>query len=415
MGEYYDFLDDQINTLLNITVGFNCLLGSDPYRLDKNDISCFSKRYHLIKEFQNNTLSLFKASLRHEFDPELAVLVINELPENQGWEYHKKLTPQQNKTPVFFRTDEVVPGKISEVQCPGSLWGLYEQLYSLGLYYGLIFGVSTTFPQSLSENFSAALKKFLGIPPVLHHISDNASIPHDVRFFIQKTRKYDLKYFSYDKGVTPYNCNFVRAHDFVGLFYNNFAKQRLLDCNAGLLHYDFPPSILFEEKISLIFPFWKKTRDYYTDEIREIFPYADLITPEGFYLEDGTRITPEQFCSLPRAQRNYYIKYAGSDISLNWGSKGVYFAGSLSRTQCGKLFDDIVKGYKAKKYWIVQKGYSKNETTSFITRENEIVSEKVHSKFSGFYGPDGLMGILIMQRPFYKVHGNPNTIVALCK
>lgn len=415
MSEYYEFMDDQINTILNATVGFDNLLSAELYTFDPDTLKGFFDRYSLIREFQETTLSLFNASLDNEFDPELASLVINELPGHQGWEYHKNLTSRQHQIPVFFRTDEVTPGKIAEIQCPGSAWGLYEQLYHFYSEYSSDFGAKTSFPQSLSQNFSSDLRQYLKKDPVIHHLLDNASIPHGMRFFIQKTREHHLKYYSYDKGVRPYDCNFVRAHDFVSLFMENFAKQRLSECDDKLLHYDLPPSTLFEEKISLTLPFWEKTERYYSDEIRGIFPYTSLITPEGFSLEDGKKISMEEFCRLSQKRRGYYIKYAGSDISLNWGSKGVYFAGSLSGVKCREILNDIVKGYSTKKYWIIQKGYLADDKAQFITRNNEMMDTKTHSKFSGFYGPNGLSGILVMQRLFHKVHGTKDTVVSICK
>ena len=65
---------------------------------------------------------MFNASLNAEADPEIAGLVIDKLPEHHGWNYHKNLKLED--TTVFFRTDEVTPRKITEIQSPGSLWGL---------------------------------------------------------------------------------------------------------------------------------------------------------------------------------------------------------------------------------------------------------------------------------------------------
>ncbi len=407
---YYRFLDDQINEVLGTDLEFNNLLGAEPYKLAPDALQEFFDRYALIKEFQEITLSLFNASLNGEADPEIASLVLNELPEHQGWNYHKELNLKH--TPVFFRTDEVIPGKICEMQCPASAWGIYEQLYHFYKHFG--FEISS-FPKSLSENFSDALTQYMETPPLIHHLTDNSSIPHDMRFFIQQTRKHGLKYYSYDKGITPYNCNFIRSHAFAGLLADNYALDRLEGYKTGKLNYDLPPSILFDEKVIYSFPFWHKTSQYYSDNIRDIFPYAQIITPEGFTLEDGTEVSIEDFCRRSQKQRNYYIKYAGSDLSFNWGSKGVYFAGSFSGIKCKELLDGIMKKYNKKQYWVIQRGYRIKENTCYISRDNDIKKPDVYSKFSGFYGPNGLMGILVMQLAFHKVHGTEQTIVSICK
>jgi hypothetical protein len=418
VNEYYVYLDSQVNDALNIDVGFNNLLGADLYCLAPNALRSFLERYSLIKEFQEVTLSLFNASLRHEFDPEVASLVINELPDHMGWNYHRHLlenSVQQHRTPVYFRTDEVADGKIIEIQCPGSAWGLYEQLYSFFTDHASSFGKITNFRTNLSENFASSLTKHLGKEAIIHHLMDNASIPYCVRFFIQKTRKQRIRYFGYDKDISPYICNFIRGHDFPGLLYENFAKKRISAWTKGLLEYDLPPSILFEEKISILFPFWAKTMQHYRDEIRAMFPYTQLISPQGFFLEDGAWTTIDQFCKLSQKQRNYYVKYAGSDLDLNWGSKGVHFLGTYSRVKCDELFGEILKGHHLKKYWIIQKAHHVNDTFGYFTRDDKFLETSLHAKFSGFYGPDGLMGILMMLRPFAKVHGSVNTILTVCQ
>ena len=410
---YYDFLDRQINECINGDVGFTCLVRAEPYRLDPAEVEAFKNRYTHIKQYQETTLSLFAASLKGDVDPQVAALVLNELPKNMSWDYHRALSDAHRTTPVFFRTDEVIPGKISEIQCPASLWGEYEQLYRFYSHFSEDFGPLESFPHSLAGRFAKALARYLGCTPAIHHLIDNASVPWGMTFFNQMLKQNEVRFYGLSKGVTPYNCNFIRCHDFVGLFGQNFAKLRLEKCRAGELFYDLPPSILFEEKIGLTFPFWEKTRAHYTDEVRDLFPYTHVILPEGFHLEDGRFYTPEQFCEMPRSQRNYFIKYAGCDVALNWGAKGVYYAKALSQVKIREIFDQIIKDAGKNRYWVIQKGYSKEETVPFYTREGKLQNDKAHSKYSGFYGPDGLMGILVMQRPFYKVHGSDDTVASI--
>lgn len=411
--DYYHFLDHQINDVLKTDLQFDLLLGIRPYKFETAVLEGFFRRYSLIKEFQETTLSIFNASLNGEADPEIASLVLNELPECQGWNYHRELNLKH--TPVFFRTDEVIPGKISEVQCPASLWGICDLVYCFYQHYSDVFGECEIFNKSPSENFSDGLKNFIGTTPYVHHLTDNSSIPHDMRYFIQKTRRYGIKYYTYDQVVTPYNCNIIRSHAFAGLWADNYFIERLARYKSGDLIYDLSPSILFDEKVIYYFPFWDKTKHYYSDQIRQLFPHTQLIRPDGFFLEDGSKIDIETFCSLSAKRRSYYVKYAGSDLSIKWGSKGVYRASAFSGSKCKEFLENIVKDYSRKRYWIIQKAYLTDDKVDYITRRNETKNVKVHSKVSGFYGPSGLAGILVMQRPFYKVHGSSETIVTVCQ
>ena len=115
VAEPYLLLDHQINTVLNAYVGFNNLMACTPYQLTPNHLQSLMNRYRVVKEFQESTLALFKASLTGDADPEVARLILDELPPNQGFAYHRGLSERQLRTPVFFRTDEVAPGKLSEI------------------------------------------------------------------------------------------------------------------------------------------------------------------------------------------------------------------------------------------------------------------------------------------------------------
>ncbi|MFP4364482.1 MAG: hypothetical protein ACLFR1_11530 [Spirochaetia bacterium] len=402
-----------MNNTTNTNVGFSGLVAENTYQLVKDEREHFFRKYEIIREFQQKSLELFNASLKCEFDPEVAELVLNELPEHMGRHFHLEHMADRVSLPVFFRTDEVVPGKISEIQSPGSAWGLYEQLYQLVSHFQNDFHSSSLFEKSLAKGFTEALTEYLGEQPVVHHLIDNASIPAGIRFFIQKTREQGIRYFGYDKNITPYDCNFLRSHAFAGLFSDNFFQMRLSQSKDNNLQYDLPPSILFDEKLSLIFPFWEKTRSYFSDRVRDLFPYTQLIRPEGIVIENGDKLTLEEFLQLPRGSRDYYIKYAGCDLAINWGSKGVYNAATLSKTKGKEIFDAISKDFASQRYWVLQKGYSLTEEAEFITRDDQKQSMQVHSKFSGFYGPSGLLGILVMQRPFYKVHGSIDTIMSI--
>jgi hypothetical protein len=408
----YRDLEGELNETLGTDLSFGLHPGTSRYRLTAQELAGFRSRHAAIREFQEITRSLFNASLEGEADPEIARLILNELPETCGWNYHRQLGLWD--LPVFFRSDEVEPGAIVEIQSPGSTWGICDLVQRYCDAHQQQFGASILGLPNLAEGFSGTLRKYLGTDPAVHHLTDHSSIPHDVRFFIQRTRKYGIRYFSYDREVTPYTCNFVRAHSFLALVDDIYAGQRLERFRAGSLRYDLPPSILFDEKMIYMLPFWEKTRGLYPDSSRSLFPYTQLIRPEGLCLADGSWIDLESFCRLSRNNRAYYIKFAGCDLSINWGSKAVYQASSFSVQTLKNFMDRIVEDFGRNRFWIIQEARHRVEESGYFTREGDEVRERVYTKFSGFYGPEGLLGILVMQRPFHKVHGSEETIVLSC-
>lgn len=411
--DVYSKIDELFKQRTALDIGFNALISSQPYKLNSEIVEGFCSRYQTIKRFQQISLDLFRQSLAGELNPAIAQLVLNELPIHMGKPYHSQLSDAHFTTPVFFRTDETIPGKILEIQCPGSLWGEYALLEEFYSTPGSCFAPSVAQAPRLSEKLSSALSNYIGKQPIIHHLLDNASLPHSLVFFIQTTRSR-LKYWAYDKGVKPLDCNFIRSHSFHGLVAQDFHQLRLSECAEGRLFFDHPPIPLFDQKISLLFPFWEETYQYYDDEIRSIFPFTQLISPQGFQMEDGSRITIQQFCELPRKRRDYFIKYAGTNSLINWGSRGVYYAGMLSRTACDELMNRIVEGFAKNEFWLIQPAIDHKEKITYLTRSNDDIETEARTKFSGFYGPAGFLGAMVMHRSFRKVHGSDETVINIC-
>ena len=172
--DLYAHLDRSINDRLGVTVGWTTLLATKPYPIDAETLDGHRARYTLIRRAQQQALDLFKASLAGEADPEIAQMVIGDVPRGFGLSYHRALTEQQHRIPVFFRTDEMHGGKVTEIQCCGSGWGLAEQLRDLYDAHESMFGPAVHFPDSLASQFARALRGYLGSDPVVHHLVDNA-------------------------------------------------------------------------------------------------------------------------------------------------------------------------------------------------------------------------------------------------
>jgi hypothetical protein len=411
--EIYAHVDRSINDRLGVTMGWTALLAAEPYSLDAETVAGHRARYTVIRRAQQQVLDLFKASLEGEADPEIAKMVVGDAQLNYGVAYHRALTEQQHRTPVFFRTDEMYDGKVTEIQCSGCSWGLAEQLRDLYEAYESTFGPAVHFPESLSSQFAQALRGYLGTDPVVHHLVDNASRPHGMNYFIQRLRDQGVPHLYYDGEIHPRDCNFIRAHDFISLPTHNFFKERMERCNRGEVLFDLPPSCLFDGKIIMAWPFWQKTRDAFDDEVRSLFPYTYIVEPSGVVLADGERVTIEEFCAIPRRKRKYYIKYAGTDVAINWGSKGVYLATHFSEQKCREMMDRVLADREHGRYWIIQESIRQSEPVVALERNDELTETDAYSKLSGFYGPDGLMAILVMHLRSHKVHGTAESILSL--
>ena len=56
---------------------------------------------------------------------------------------------------------------------------------------------------------------------------------------------------------------------------------------------------------------------------------------------------------------------------------------------------------------------TQSREVDYLERDLTIARLKVHPKYSCFYGPSGLLGVLNMYETFYKVHGSTETIMTV--
>jgi hypothetical protein len=400
-ADCYGHLERQSNEVTRSLVGFTSLITPAPHTLSIARWQSLAARYKTINAWQATTLELFTASLQGRASPAIAGLFLCEIPPYLASLHSDIVSSAPIETPVFFRTDEAMLGKIVEVQAPGSLWGTYEQLQDYYRAHGF------SFSPDLSERWADALAARLGKPPIIHHFFNLFWASES--YFAQKARRF-VRYYGYDKGVRPLDCNFVRAHHYLMLVGEALFTRRREAWSAGCLHYDVPPISIYQQKIQMCLPFWPATRCFYTDAVRELFPYTCLVTPQGMVLEDGEEVSIAQFCALPRRRREYFLKYGGPDMSKNWGAMAVYNLAKLSQRACLDLLERVLS---APGHWIMQRACTQTCEVDYVQRDLTVARLKVHPKYSCFYGPSGLLGVLNMYETFYKVHGSTETIMTV--
>ena len=399
----YNWFDNEYNQCFVSNVGFTQLFAVSPSTISSYEYDKAEKRLKIIHDFQDRCISLFRKAL-FDSDTQLLHWLLNETPKGFRAEYHKNLKDYHYTKPVFFRTDEMSLGKIAEIQCPGSLWGELEILYHF--YKSKGFDVNAHSP---ATEFALQLKQYLGKEPVIHYLVDNASIPAGIRYFIQQTRPY-LQYWGIDKGIKQLDCNFIRTHSFFGLCGENYFNQRLM-LPAEKIKYDYPPHVLLDQKATLVLPFWNKTRKYFSDAIRDILIFSAPVCDGKLQMENGEELTFEEFSALPQSKRCYYLKYAGTNTSINWGSRAVERLSNLGSQKCLQLLKRCQLDYYRGKIWLIQKEVNEKNIVIYRERDGEEKEEKLNSKFSFFYGPVNLVGIVGTYSKKHKVHGQSDSVI----
>lgn len=358
-----------------------------------------------IQEFFSKSATIARQALEDD-DRKIVDLLFAELPSSVGIEYHKALIPELWHAPSFFRTDQSMSGLIYELQCPGSGWGdfsLLSQAYAR-------LGLKATQAQGFNDRFVAQLRTLTGkARPSVLHLIDNASVPWGMRYFIESTRP-SIAYWGYDSDVDPLELDLVRTHSFFGLAAENLFRIRLQLAKEGKTKFDLPPNVLFDQKAPLVLPFLADTRAQFSDRVRALFPYTAVLEKDGFVDENGDFVFWDDFVSWPPSRRNYFLKYAGPDVSRNWGSRAVY---RLKETHASKRIHEAIADAKVGKPWVIQAGESKKQQVTLLDSSGSVVRESRVEKVSAFYGPGGLIGAKVMYRNHFKVHGQDDTALGL--
>jgi hypothetical protein len=411
----YAVADEMFDRGTGGNTGYETLIGTSALTVSDAAVQAWRDRYAVIKAYQKAVIRVFRESLSGQRDPRIAQMVLSDLPESQGAAWHAKLTDQHLQTPAFFRTDEPSPGRCSEIQCPGAGWDLAELLWNVAQAFPAEYPSPRHFAQSPATGFADALRSHLDAAPVVHHLVDNASRPHGMRYWIQQTRAAGVQYFGYDRHVEYGQCNFVRSHDYVSLLNHNFYAERMDLCAEGRLAFDLPPCALFDGKVIMAWPFWSVTRDAFTDAMRALLPYTSLIDHDGIVTADGEALSFADYLELPPSRKNAFIKYAGTDVGINWGSRAVYRADTLSRGQRADLLDRIQNDHRVGRYWVLQEALQQKDTIAYWTRTGDIEQMEANAKWSAFYGPTGLMGLLAFHQAAHKVHGGTATVCTVMR
>lgn len=408
MLKYHTYIEELIIEDNNIDIFFDENILSKPIKLTNDELVIRKNNYNNINNFFEISKEIYKNIIFQKSETKLKKLLTGDSVVHVPIEFIRKLPLDVWTRPHFFRTDESRGGKIFEIQCPGSGWGdliLLQSLYNH--FYKNEFEENFT----AKEKFIKSIKSLFGSETVtILHLLDNSSNPSSMKYFIKKTTP-PLRYWGYTKNVKNSECEFIRSHSVYGLIAENLFKSRLIKASEGKLKFDLPPLLIFDQKMILALPFIDDTKDNFSDEIRDSLVYSYPLTSKGFRDESGQWVDINSFLKRPSSSRKYFLKYAGCDTSINWGSRAVY---RLDSNNASKLLDIAIRDYDINRPWIIQPDCSEKEKIEYYTRDNSYpIIENITAKYSTFYGPNEIIGVRTHHRRSTKVHGQPDAVAGL--
>jgi len=384
-----------------------------PAILSDEEAQGFIDRYSVLRQFMAISQELFSETLVDDSKKPLRDLILNDTPSGFGLDYHQNIYRLPSSLPYFFRTDECIPGKISEIQYEGSLWGNVQVLQSTLAYMSQFaqFPLREFNSISIAQHVAEAIRSLTQDHPYVFHQIDESSNMLDMNYFIASIRQHGIKFLGHDYEVSLHNFSFIQTHSFLELVHSSCFADMMTRYEKNELVFNVFPSILFYQKIALAFPFWEKTRERYSDAIRDLFPYTSLVMHD-VTVEGDRHMSLYDFANQPTHERDYFLKYAGANGTINWGSKAVYHLGKSHKNTCLMLLTMASEDFAKGSPWILQKAHHRKEQVTY-SNSDVIESNPMYSKWSGFYGPKGFLGGHVMNRSFYKVHGQQDTVCRL--
>jgi len=379
------------------------LLFDTPVHIGKNLIKKLDEQRQYIDMFFKIIVGIGKKALHNE-EEILVKLLFSESIAGMTKEYHMNLPDCCWTIPILYRTDQSVSGKIYEIQSPGSGWGDIPLLVYIFKQAGYIISDSyCKFADRYIENIITITGKN---EPNIYHMTDAASAPVGMKYLLAITSE-KLKYWGINKNVIMDKVDYVTAHSAAALITSNYFNEYLKLAVEGKVIFGIPPNLIFDQKSIYLLPFYRLTSDLFSDEIRTLFPFTTLIENDGFFDKNGKFISIKEFANRSKKQRLYYLKYGGPNLCKNWGSRGVH---RLDGSDCEKRLNEANNLSKNGEVWLLQEDVSKediNETSDEIRAIGE------HIKLSAFNGICGQLGIRIMARSHFKVHGQSDTKIGL--
>lgn len=178
-----------------------------------------------------------------------------------------------------------------------------------------------------------------------------------------------------------------------------------------------PLNLVCGEKLALALPFHPRTRWYFPDETRAIFPETTLIEPGAYFQIDGERVYLDDFPKLGRSKRRYVIKYAGPDIKLISGARGVYNLYQGNSKQVAGILEQALSDFRHGHPWIMQPVVrAKYPIRYWDEQQDEIVTSAMYIRLTPFYlsrsdGTVALLGGAINTSNFWKVSGREDSVL----
>lgn len=228
----------------------------------------------LINQFYNIVGQIGKLAIKGEMEGIVKTILFSEVVAGMDIAYHRELDDFAWEPPLFYRTDQSVDGKIFEIQAPGSGWGDLPLIKKILNDLGVIDNLSAL---DFEQKYISAYRKLTDKQyPHVGYFLDASSNPISMRYLLAVTHN-EIGYWGMDANVLMDDLDCVVAHSASALTTLNYFQKYYEKATHKELRFILPPNLLFDQKSIYLLPFLEETKHFFTDEIRQIFPYTTYI------------------------------------------------------------------------------------------------------------------------------------------
>lgn len=385
-------------------------VGPEPFRLSDDQLAVFLNQGELFRLWFEITLDLCTRAYREQGMRWLADLIEGESP-NHVKEIHRRVHMSGLlDIPLFARPDMSTIGATVEVQTPGSGWGYQTAIHNMvgeSRWLGPVNGI---------KNAVAALTGSPSTPSA--YVLYNDPFFPEVEYFCRLCKEAGMQLQMYFKALpSASEVKFVRRPPLEDLLSYQGGSELVQAWLDGQLFFEPGPSLLFDQKLAVLFPFHPLLREFYPDSIRQLFPETYLVARDSQLVFDGKPLSLDELCNLSGSKRQFILKYAGAKKGLRAGGKAVYNLSECNHQKVRDLLAMALQDWELHRSpWLIQKRVQQKYPIIFLDHiAKEIREAQYYALFRPMYSflPDESSQIIALTALFrkdWKVHGSSDAV-----
>lgn len=396
-------------------------VAAEPLLVTENELEEIRQRGERIFEFETFINGLYVEHFTASHNSRLVASIESSL--DKSTRDVQRLIAQTRPLSVLKRTDESRPGFIVEVQkrcgglCFDTSWvRAYREIMPIhgntndfALVNGFVEPYQWMMTDAQIRNGVLVLitpRKDLPSQIYLANLINRETaykaIPVTTDYFYECTNGLTFDTDPILPLLTEYGFKnpFTTKHIPIGMFYRRETTlmdfvhlrdwDRIRDAYlAGNLAIQPELNLLEDTKIPVGLVSHPDIRDLMPKHLRSLFPDANLLPSDydsPFSLGEN-HYTLQRLVEMPRLQRRFVIKYAGTNMEYGFGGRAVYRLRDMQRNQLIRVLDYALDQVQRGHIWVIQSLDMTYHTLSYLSKTQAVLhqSDRLYARYNFYY------------------------------